>query len=100
MLNITLQGSFLCVIVTIIHYFPVRWPIVIPIASAVTVAISILLMPVLITPLFYNETTLEKGELRDKIFAILEKAQLDVKEIYVIDESRYSKHTNAYFSEV
>ena len=98
LLNIMLQGSFLCVIVTIIHYFPVRWPIVIPIASAVTVAISILLMPVLITPLFYNETTLEKGELRDKIFAILEKAQLDVKEIYVIDESRYSKHTNAYFS--
>ena len=97
-LNILLQGAFFCVLMTIIHYFPNKWQMVIPIVSIFTVAVSILLMPFLITPLFYNETTLENGELRDKIYAILEKAQLDVKEIYVIDESRYSKHTNAYFS--
>ena len=97
-LNVLLQGAFLVSIVAIIHYFPNKWPLVLPLIAAVIVAVSILLMPVLITPLFYNETTLEKGELRDKIFAILEKANLDVKEIYVVDESRYSKHTNAFFT--
>ena len=97
-LNVLLPGAFLVSIVAIIHYFPNKWPLVLPLIAAVIVAVSILLMPVLITPLFYNETTLEKGELRDKIFAILEKANLDVKEIYVVDESRYSKHTNAFFT--
>ena len=97
-LNIFLQGSFLVFVVVIIRYYPNKWPIILPVISAIIVALSIILMPVLITPLFYNETTLEKGELRDKIFAILEKANMNVKEIYVIDESRYSKHTNAYFS--
>ena len=97
-LNILLQGSFLVVVIEIIRYFPNKWPFVLPIISVLIVAGSILLMPVLITPLFYNESTLEKGELRDKIFSILEKANMDVKEIYVVDESRYSKHTNAFFS--
>lgn len=97
-LNVFLQGAFLVSVVEIIRWFPNKWPMVLPLISAVIVAVSILLMPVLITPIFYNESTLQPGELREKIFAILDKAKMDVKEIYVVDESRYSKHTNAFFS--
>lgn len=97
-LNLIIQSAFFLVVLSIIRYLPNSWHWVMPLATGAIVAISIILIPMLITPLFYNEKPLEKGEFRDKLFAIAEKANLSVKEIYVIDESRYSKHTNAYFS--
>ncbi len=97
-LNLIIQTAFIVVILTFIRWFPQKWPWIVPLVSAITVAGSIILMPYLITPLFYNEKPLEEGELRNKLFEIANKANLSVKEIYVIDESRYSKHTNAYFS--
>ncbi len=97
-INITIQSSFFIVILHLIRFFPDKWPLIVPLVSVIVVSISMLLIPYLITPLFYNEKPLESGELRDKLFEIANKAGLIVKEIYVIDESRYSKHTNAYFS--
>ena len=97
-LNLVIEGSFFLVVISVIRYLPNKWQWVMPLTIGAIVALSIILMPILITPLFYNEKPLEKGEFRDKLFEIASKADLSVKEIYVIDESRYSKHTNAYFS--
>jgi STE24 endopeptidase len=97
-LNIFLQGIFMWVVISIIHYFPTKWPWLLPLICSALVACSICIAPFIITPIFYNEKPLEKGEFRDKLFEIAKKAELSVNEIYVIDESRYSKHTNAYFS--
>ncbi|MBP5469034.1 MAG: M48 family metallopeptidase [Candidatus Riflebacteria bacterium] len=97
-LNLLIQTAFFIVILYLIRYCPQKWPWVVPFVLTLTVAGSIILIPYIITPLFYNEKPLEKGELRDKLFELANKAELSVKEIYVIDESRYSKHTNAYFS--
>ena len=97
-INLAIHTSFFIVIIHIVRSLPNKWPWVVPLVTGIVAAISIILMPLIITPLFYNEKPLETGELRNKLFEIAKNANLEVKEIYVIDESRYSKHTNAFFS--
>ena len=97
-INLLIQTSLVMVILFIIRNCPQKWPWITPLVTLIVVAGSMIIMPYIITPLFYNEKPLDKGELRDKLFEIAQKANLSVNEIYVIDESRYSKHTNAYFS--
>ena len=97
-INLAIHTSFFIVIIHIVRSLPNKWPWVVPLVTGIVAAISIILMPLIITPIFYNEKPLETGELRDKLFEIAKNANLEVKEIYVIDESRYSKHTNAFFS--
>jgi STE24 endopeptidase len=53
---------------------------------------------VLITPLFYEQKPLEEGALRNKILQIAQKAGMKTDKIFVVNESKYSKHTNAYFT--
>jgi len=74
------------------------WPLLLPVATtAYGIAIT-LLMPYLITPLFYEQKPLAGGALRNRIMEIASNAGVQVDDIYEIDESRYSKHTNAYFT--
>ena len=51
-----------------------------------------------IAPMFNKFTPLEAGELREAMEAYAEKVRFPVKEICVMDGSRRSAHTNAYFS--
>ena len=52
----------------------------------------------LIVPLFNKQTPLEDGSLRQKIEAFAEKTGFRLKNIYVIDGSKRSTKSNAYFS--
>lgn len=52
----------------------------------------------LIVPLFNKQTPLEDGELRTAIFDFARKADMKIKEIYVIDGSKRSTKANAYFA--
>lgn len=52
----------------------------------------------LIVPLFNKQTPLLEGELRDAIEKFSEKAEFDLKNIYVIDGSKRSTKANAYFT--
>ena len=96
-LNLLIQSIFIIALLAVIRYLPGKWPWVLPLVFGTIVAVMMILKPMIVTPLFYNEKPLEAGEFRDKLLEIAQKADLSVKEIYVIDESRYSKHTNAYF---
>jgi STE24 endopeptidase len=51
-----------------------------------------------IVPLFNKQTPLEEGELRSAIEAFAQKASFPVRNIYVIDGSRRSTKSNAYFT--
>ncbi|MBO4564098.1 MAG: M48 family metallopeptidase [Bacteroidaceae bacterium] len=53
---------------------------------------------VLLVPLFNKQTPLEEGELRDAIEAFASKVDFKLKNIYVIDGSKRSTHSNAYFT--
>ena len=62
---------------------------------------SIIMQPIFnnfIAPMFNKFTPLEDGPLKDKITQYLDKVNFPVKKLEVVDGSRRSAHSNAYFS--
>lgn len=96
--GIAFETAGILIMLAVLRWFPSRWPVVIPLVMGVFGVLVTLLIPVVITPLFYDQKPLEAGEFRTRLLEMSEKAGMKVKDIYVIDESRYSKHTNAYFT--
>ena len=60
--------------------------------------LMVVLFPLLIAPLFNKFTTLPEGTLRSRITALADRCGFPSREIFVIDGSRRSKHSNAYFT--
>ncbi len=56
------------------------------------------LFPIVILPLFSKLTPLEDGELKQRIMKLSEKAGFEIKSIFVMDASRRTSHTNAFFT--
>ncbi len=56
------------------------------------------LAPTLIMPLFNKFTPLEEGELRDSIFKYAESVDYPLKNIFVMDGSKRSTKSNAFFT--
>ncbi|PWN88181.1 hypothetical protein FA10DRAFT_303170 [Acaromyces ingoldii] len=59
--------------------------------------IAMVLYPTLIQPLFNKLTPLPEGALRDRVVALARQLKFPLKSIYVIDGSKRSAHSNAYF---
>lgn len=57
----------------------------------------ITIYPTVIQPLFNKLTPLEQGELRTRIEELAGRISFPLKKLYVIDGSRRSSHSNAYF---
>jgi STE24 endopeptidase len=57
-----------------------------------------LLYPLLIAPLFNKFTPLEEGALRERILALSSTLGFRTSGIFVMDGSRRSRHSNAYFT--
>lgn len=53
--------------------------------------------PTFIAPLFDKYTRLEEGELRQKIENLAKQVEFPLTELYVVDGSKRSSHSNAYF---
>ena len=71
------------------------------ILAAVLVAFTFIMQivyPKFIAPLFNKFSPLEDGEAKDKIMAILEKIGFKNGGLFVMDASKRSGHSNAYFS--
>ena len=65
------------------------------------VAFSVIMQPIFntfIAPMFNKFTPLEEGELLDKIKSYLKNVNFPVKKLEVVDGSKRSSHSNAYFS--
>lgn len=56
------------------------------------------LAPVLILPLFNKLTPLGEGPLRDRLLALAQRTQFRAASIQVMDGSRRSRHSNAFFT--
>ena len=65
-------------------------------ATAVAV-FMITIYPIAILPLFNKLTPLEAGPLKSKVEALADRLKFPLKELYVIDGSKRSAHSNAYF---
>ncbi|EPZ36837.1 Peptidase M48 domain-containing protein [Rozella allomycis CSF55] len=57
----------------------------------------ILVYPSFIMPLFNQFTPIEEGELRSKIFALAKKVEFPLTNLFVMDGSKRSAHSNAFF---
>ncbi|MFP4352378.1 MAG: M48 family metallopeptidase [Puniceicoccaceae bacterium] len=60
--------------------------------------LMLVLYPVLIVPLFNKLEPLADGELKDRLMALAERTGFRAKTIQVIDGSKRSSHSNAYFT--
>lgn len=56
------------------------------------------LAPIFILPLFNKLTPLPEGPLRDRLLALAKKTQFTAKKIQVMDGSKRSRHSNAFFT--
>ncbi len=97
-LSMVLGGGLLAIVVWIYtltpHYF---WLIAWAVTSVVTLIIQYFYSTLLV-PIFNKQTPLPAGELRDAIESFADKVGFKLKNIYVIDGSKRSTHSNAYFT--
>ncbi|TGL71364.1 M48 family metallopeptidase [Leptospira kmetyi] len=78
--------------------FERAWKVLVPVATLILGLLISILFPIVITPLFYEYKPIEEGSLKQKIISLCDRAQIQVENVYVINESKYSGHTNAYFT--
>lgn len=57
-----------------------------------------IIYPLFIAPLFNKFEPLEQGELRSKLEVLLEKCGFKAEGLFVMDASKRSRHSNAYFT--
>lgn len=70
-------------------------------AATVVIAFQLLLLliaPALIMPLFNKFTPLPQGSLRDRLDALAQRTDFPTRNIEVMDGSKRSRHSNAFFT--
>jgi STE24 endopeptidase len=70
-------------------------------AAAVVIAFQLLLLliaPAIIMPLFNSFTPLSEGALRERLFALAQRTDFPAHSIEVMDGSKRSRHSNAFFT--
>lgn len=65
--------------------------------SSAMIFVFMVIYPSLIAPIFDKYIPLEKGSLRSRIETLAEDIKFPLKNIYVVDGSKRSNHSNAYF---
>jgi len=88
----------LALVLKLIEWTGARWWIW---AWAIVVAFQLLLMliaPAVIMPLFNKFTALGEGSLRERLFALAKRTGFPTRSIDVMDGSKRSRHSNAFFT--
>src|SRR6202035_2261869 len=70
-------------------------------AAAVVIAFQLLLLlvaPAIIMPLFNKFTSLPEGTLRNRLFALAQRTDFPTRSIELMDGSKRSRHSNAFFT--
>ena len=70
-------------------------------AAAVVIAFQLLLLliaPAIIMPLFNKFTPLPEGTLRERLLALAQRTDFPTRSIEVMDGSKRSRHSNAFFT--
>lgn len=83
---------------TLLRRMPRRWPVPAGALLLLVSAVSILAVPVLITPLFYQVRPLQDPTLRARILTLAGRVGMQVDEVYMIDASAKTTTANAYFT--
>ncbi|QIB75076.1 M48 family metallopeptidase [Halogeometricum borinquense] len=85
------------VVLAAVERLPTLWPVA---GWAIVVGFSLLMMvvyPRFIAPLFNDFDPIESGPLRDAVDDVFDRAGFECEQVYEMDASRRSSHSNAYF---
>lgn len=76
---------------------PTYWPLAALVLYGAFSLAMLVIYPRVIAPLFNDFEPVEEGELREAVERVFERAGFSCDGIYVMDASRRSSHSNAYF---
>ncbi|MFB6091516.1 MAG: M48 family metallopeptidase [Haloquadratum sp.] len=94
---IALGGVVAGAVLLAVSALPTLWPVV---GWAVVVGFSLLMLvvyPRAIAPLFNDFEPIEESDLREAVEDVFERAGFECEQVYEMDASRRSSHSNAYF---
>jgi STE24 endopeptidase len=100
-ITLATEAIVLACFYTLLIWLPRIWWLVAPAGAACLAVLYAFLSPILINPLFNDFTPLQDTEWRGqqpRVQALINQAQVPVQEILVMNGSRQSNHTNAYFT--
>ncbi len=98
LLALVLGYPLLALVLKVIEWTGATWWLW---AAAVVVAFQLLLLliaPAIIMPLFNKFTPLPKGTLCERLFALAQRTNFPTRSIEVMDGSKRSRHSNAFFT--
>ena len=97
-LAVILGGPLLWLILKLVDWTGAYWWVWAWLAITAFQLLMTVLAPVLILPLFNKLTPLEPGPLRDRLLNLGHKTGFHAKNILVMDGSKRSRHSNAFFT--
>jgi STE24 endopeptidase len=98
LLAVVLGYPLLALVLKLIEWTGSKWWLW---AAAVVIAFQLFLLlvaPAIIMPLFNKFTPLPKGALRERLFALAQRTDFPTRRIEVMDGSKRSRHSNAFFT--
>src|SRR5437763_15327588 len=98
LLAVLLGYPLLALVLKLIEWTGANWWLW---AAAVVIAFQLLVLliaPAIIMPLFNKFTPLPQGELRQRLFALAQRTHFPTRSIEVMDGSKRSRHSNAFFT--
>ena len=98
LLAVLLGFPLLALVLKLIEWTGPHWWIL---AAVLVTAFQLLLMliaPAVIMPLFNKFTPLSEGSLRDRLFTLARRTDFPTRSIEVMDGSKRSRHSNAFFT--
>ncbi|CCF55761.1 hypothetical protein KAFR_0A03260 [Kazachstania africana CBS 2517] len=98
LLGVAIGGPVLYVFLKIFDMFETNFLWYICLFIFVVQILAITIVPVFIMPLFNKFTPLEDGELKTSIEKLAKSVNFPLDKIFVIDGSKRSSHSNAYFT--
>lgn len=98
LISLILLGSFLSILLSLIHFLPQTWWIW---AWIFFISFQLLIMwlyPVVIAPLFNTFEPIENEELKTRISSVAQRSGITVSGLFRMDAGKRSRHSNAYFT--
>jgi STE24 endopeptidase len=98
LLAVLLGYPLLALVLKLIQWTGANWWLW---AAAVVIAFQLLLLlvaPAIIMPLFNKFTPLPAGMLRERLFALAQRTDFPTRNIELMDGSKRSRHSNAFFT--
>ncbi len=97
-LSVVVGAPILALVLWFTQTFSATWWIWAFVAVAIFQIVMIIVYPMFIVPLFNKLEDLPEGELRTSLFELAKRGKFFAKSIQVIDGSKRSSHSNAYFT--